>query len=105
MAQRFIDVIHQRDCEALWSLLGRTTQAFLLSRDGSEGADGRTLLCDGLRSEPELPPIAVRGPAVARADGAAVVSLEWQGELEDLVLVAEEGRWVIDLFGETAESS
>jgi hypothetical protein len=61
-------------------------------------------LCDGLRSEAELPVVTVRGPATARADGAAVVTLESEGEVEPAGARVR-GRPVIDLFGAMGDES
>lgn len=51
-----------------------------------------------------MPTMRVHGPAEARGD-RAVVPLESEGEVEPLMFVAEDGRWVIDLFGDFAEAS
>ena len=103
-ARRFIDVVSRRDCDGLWNLLSRGTQSFLTGSDEPGEPSGRDALCEGLRSEETIPPMRVHGPAVAQGDRAAV-PLESEGEFEDLHFVAEDGRWVIDLFGDFAEES
>lgn len=103
-AQQFIDVLARRDCDGLWAMLSRETQAFLESSTEPGARNGRDELCDGLREEETIPPMRVHGPAEARGD-RAVVPLESEGEVENLTFVAEDGRWLIDLFGEFAEES
>lgn len=103
-ARHFIDVVSRRDCDGLWNLLSRGTQSFLTGSAEPGEPSGREALCDGLRSEETIPPMRVHGPAVAQGDRAAV-PLESEGEVEDLHFVAEDGRWVIDLFGDFAEES
>lgn len=103
-ARRFIDVVSRRDCDGLWNLLSRGTQSFLTGSAEPGEPSGRDALCEGLRSEETIPPMRVHGPAVAQGDRAAV-PLESEGAVEDLHFVAEDGRWVIDLFGDFAEES
>lgn len=103
-ARQFIDILHRRDCDGLWSMLSRGTQAFLTGSTEPGEPSGRDALCDGLRSEESIPPMQVHGPAEWRGAGA-VVPLESEGDVEDLAFVAEDGRWVIDLFGDLGEES
>jgi hypothetical protein len=103
-ARQFIDILHRRDCDGLWSMLSRGTQAFLTGSAEPGEASGRDALCDGLRTEETIPPMRVHGPAEWRGAGAAV-PLESEGEVEELAFVAEDGRWVIDLFGDFNEES
>lgn len=103
-AQQFIVILHRRDCDALWSTLSRGTQAFLTGSAEPGEPSGRDALCDGLRSGEAIPPMRVHGPAEWRGAGA-VVALESEGEVEELAFVAEDGRWLIDLFGDFDEES
>lgn len=103
-ARHFIEVVSRRDCDGLWNLLSRGTQSFLTGSAEPGEPSGREALCEGLRSEETIPPMRVHGPAVAQGDRAAV-PLESEGEVEELHFVAEDGRWVIDLFGDFAEES
>lgn len=103
-ARQFIDILHRRDCDGLWSMLSRGTQAFLTGSTEPGEPSGRDALCDGLRTEETIPPMRVHGPAEWRGAGAAV-PLESEGEVEELDFVGEDGRWVIDLVGDfNAES-
>lgn len=102
-ARHFIEVLVRRDCDGLWALLSRGTQAFLVGSAEPGEPSGRDARCEGLRSE-EIPAMRVHGPAVAEGNRAAV-PLESEGAVEDLHFVAEDGRWAIDLFGDFGDES
>ena len=87
-AQAFADAMNRRDCEGLVALFSASTRDLLGDTDE---------LCAGLTGQ-EVPTIAVEGPARATARGASV-TLVAGDEREDLFLVEESGRWLVDLLG------
>lgn len=97
-ARQFVEAIERRDCDGLWSHLSSRTRTLLSASNEPGDPSGRELLCQGLDTE-EVPAMFVRGPARTWGNGGAIVTLESEGEVEDLYLVFEDGAWFVDLLG------
>ena len=90
-ARDFVAAMTKRDCNALFSLLSARTLRFF------QGEESKDSFCASLREE-AIPTITVHLPARPYGRDGAVLTLEADGDEEDLVLVVENGRWVVDLL-------
>lgn len=99
VAQEFVDAMTRHDCDAFWSMLSAGTIEFFESIDEEGGGSAKDSMCASM-TESEIPVITVRPPARPYGKEGAFVTLVADGEPEpeDLGLVLEDDRWVVDLF-------
>ncbi|HVM10579.1 MAG TPA: hypothetical protein VM345_19120 [Acidimicrobiales bacterium] len=99
-AQDFVDAMSRRDCDAFWNALSTRTREFFeeFSEGDEGGASMKDEMCASLRSE-QLPKITVRPPARPHGKDGALVEMEADGEVEQLPMLLEDGRWTVDLVG------